>query len=645
MSITANSKRWEILHSLWIGWTFTLGFFNWIAFIYAGVRVQRWKWILWGVFYSVPFAIGMATPVTEEGSGWRGDLWVGVLLITWVVSIFHAFIIRKDYLTRLETLQSKKNQKHQYSRVKTPNQMLPEQNAYDAEQYQNSTDYVAEEPNIPADKQDLPLSSNINTLIPYRELFEICVKYVSDGYYVDGTIPNKKLDNARAHFPIPDGERIVALVDTTVFGSSKTGLAICEGGIYWRNDWTTKTNRTFLSWKEFSQSTLESESKPSSTVELAEGSILNLSGSSFKESDVVKLLFDIQSLAKTVERNRSKVIANDEVNVSEVTKRSAANNSAKKTNPPRETRESSKPLRKHTKGEDVKSEEVLYSNVQTVPSNYPIPLTYSYRLVEAEFETLRVLKETYRSAEGLTAFLTSLVLAITETHTGGVRRKLLSSWSGKGATFGDWLALLEKIAHHIDREKGPLYRSVDKVLNSNEETFLREDLRWLLDKRNELHHSDLPVGEETDRLIEEARQRLNRCILETGPLWKHPLRVVLDYDAIRNSEDVLATCLDYSSDHPVGHKVQEKYHGVPKKQDLYILQDKDEWITLYPFISIHHCRHCHARETYFVDSWAGPGEEANLRSLERAHEEASHGIGKDLEQRLGLEGAIPKSDD
>lgn len=642
MSFTAKSKRWEILHSLWIGWTFTFGFFNWIAFIYVGVRVQRWKWILWGVFYSVPFAIGMATPVTEEGSGWTGDLWVGVLLITWIFSIVHAFVIRRDYLTRLETLQREKNQ-NKRSQAKTPNQMFPEQNTQGAEQHQHGVNH-AEEPSKPTNNQGQPLSSNKNTLIPHGELFEICVKYVSDGYYVDETIPKKKLNNARRHFPIPDGERVVALVDTTILGSSKTGLVICEGGIYWRNDWTTKTNRTFLSWKEFSQSTIESERMPSSTIELAEGSILNLSGSSFKKADATKLLLDIQSLAKTVERNRSKVIPSDEANVSEVTNRAATNNLAKKTNPTRKKSNSSKPPREYTKNEDIKSVEVPHSNAKAVPNNYPIPLTYSYRLVEAEFETLRILKETYRSAEGLTAFLTSLSLAITETPTGGVRKQLLNSWRGKGATFGNWLILLEKTAHHIDREKGPLYRSMDQVLNAKD-TFLLEDLHWLMDRRNELHHSDLPVGEETDRLIEEARRRLSRCILETGPLWKHPLRVVLDYDAIRNSEDVLATCLDYSSDHPVGHKVQERYHGVPKKQDLYILQNKDEWITLYPFISIHHCRHCHARETYFVDSWAGPGEEANLRSLERAHEEVSRGIGEDLGPRLGLESVTPKNDD
>lgn len=108
MSITAKGRRWELLHSLWIGWTFTLGFFNWIAFVYVGLRARRRQWIFWGAFYSVPFVVGMATPVTEEDSGWTGSLWVSVLLITWLISIVHAFVIRKEYLLCLEALQQQK---------------------------------------------------------------------------------------------------------------------------------------------------------------------------------------------------------------------------------------------------------------------------------------------------------------------------------------------------------------------------------------------------------------------------------------------------------------------------------------------------------------------------------------------------------
>jgi hypothetical protein len=93
--------------------------------------------------------------------------------------------------------------------------------------------------------------------------------------------------------------------------------------------------------------------------------------------------------------------------------------------------------------------------------------------------------------------------------------------------------------------------------------------------------------------------------------------------------------LDFSGDHPVGPKVQERYHGIPKKQDLYVLQDGRQWISLYPFIAVHYCPHCNARETYFVDAWQGPGDEANLRSFERSHEEASEEIGKELTLRLG----------
>jgi hypothetical protein len=159
-------------------------------------------------------------------------------------------------------------------------------------------------------------------------------------------------------------------------------------------------------------------------------------------------------------------------------------------------------------------------------------------------------------------------------------------------------------------------------------------MRWLLDQRNEIHHGTLPVGNKADRLVEEVRRKFELCISETAPLWQHPLRLVLDYDAARHSDYVIATCLDFSQDHPVGRKVQEEYQEIPKKQDLYILQNGIEWVSLYPFISVQHCPYCQSRETYFVDAWKGPGEEANLRSFERAHEEISEEVGQELKRGL-----------
>lgn len=564
--------------------------------------------------------------VVTDLNGSLGNIIIVLTLLFGVVGIIHAFKIREEYLIKLATLQQ--GIKGSWF---VNNHQPPEQSSQNSSNKGSSEMYT--EPKSPSpSKKDI--------LIPYGELLEICVKYISDGYFVDEAIPTRKLSNARQYFPVPDTERVIALIDTTIFGSNKLGLAICESGLYWRNDWTVKTNRNFLSWSEFAVSSIASERKPSSTIQLAEGSILNLSGSSFKKDEAAGLLRQMQTLSRTVvERSYESVAPVQESSVgkemlrSEAEKRPEENSTLSKQS--RNPSPSVVPTPTSKRVDDTYQKKARSSESFTL-SNYPIPLAYSYRLVEAEFETIRVLKEVYRSSEVLTAFLASLSLALIESPTNSIRKELLNSWRGKGATFGNWFHILEKSTRRIDLERGSLYSSMGQLLDTGDESSFRERMHWLIDRRNELHHSDLPVGVETDRLIAEARECLEQCIVETEPIWQNPLRLVLDYDAIRNSDYVVATCLDYSGDHPIGRKVQENYRGVPKKQDIYILQNESEWIPLYPYISVHYCRHCNTRETYFIDSWAGPGEKAHLRSIERGHEEESSEIGQDLELRLGL---------
>jgi hypothetical protein len=104
MAVTSRGKSWEILHSLWIGWTFTLGFFNWVAFLYVGLRARQKKWIFWSLFYAVPFTLAMLTP---DLNGFVGDLIVFLTVALGVAGIVHAFRIREEYLIRLATLQQK----------------------------------------------------------------------------------------------------------------------------------------------------------------------------------------------------------------------------------------------------------------------------------------------------------------------------------------------------------------------------------------------------------------------------------------------------------------------------------------------------------------------------------------------------------
>lgn len=65
-----------------------------------------------------------------------------------------------------------------------------------------------------------------------EEIKAICSKYGGAGFFLE-PVPEKKLRNARSSFPLDEDCRVLAFVDTTVFGSGKNGMAICEDGLYW----------------------------------------------------------------------------------------------------------------------------------------------------------------------------------------------------------------------------------------------------------------------------------------------------------------------------------------------------------------------------------------------------------------------------
>lgn len=89
-----------------------------------------------------------------------------------------------------------------------------------------------------------------------RELFYKGIeKTISDSqqqaFYTGVSIPDKKIGNARAVFPIPADEYVLGLTDTTLFGSGKTGLAITKWGLRWKNGGSTPTNTSFIAWEDF----------------------------------------------------------------------------------------------------------------------------------------------------------------------------------------------------------------------------------------------------------------------------------------------------------------------------------------------------------------------------------------------------------
>ncbi len=109
-SLTSRSKRWDLLHSLWVGWTFTLGFFSWAAFLYIGVRARQRRWIVWGLLYSIPFVYELAARASttfwprEWDHSWEGTVITLLYPVVMALSIYHALRVRKEYLVRLDSL-------------------------------------------------------------------------------------------------------------------------------------------------------------------------------------------------------------------------------------------------------------------------------------------------------------------------------------------------------------------------------------------------------------------------------------------------------------------------------------------------------------------------------------------------------------
>lgn len=150
-------------------------------------------------------------------------------------------------------------------------------------------------------------------LLTYDEVFDICKYYDGDGYYIEEMLPDKIRQRIYSSYGVPAEERIIAFINSTVFSSGKYGLAICESGIYWKNDWSTPTSRTYLAWWELAGQDIRVKNKYA--IDLGGGLVFNMAGSAFLQKDAVVLMNQLRRLAEqAVNRLAEKARANRQMN-------------------------------------------------------------------------------------------------------------------------------------------------------------------------------------------------------------------------------------------------------------------------------------------------------------------------------------------
>lgn len=98
--ITVRGKKWERKNSLWVIWSF-FGFSS-ISFLNIGIKAKEKKWIITGIIYFVVLWGGMiiAGDMPEKA----GEILADAMMILYIVSIVHPFLVRKSYLKKYDMI-------------------------------------------------------------------------------------------------------------------------------------------------------------------------------------------------------------------------------------------------------------------------------------------------------------------------------------------------------------------------------------------------------------------------------------------------------------------------------------------------------------------------------------------------------------
>jgi hypothetical protein len=92
-----RTRGWWVLATL-----VPFGLGSWAGFAYAARRAHNPRWYAWAAVYGVLSLGGFAlNGETAEDSVWS-DIAAALLILPWLVAIGHAFVVRPDYVRRVE---------------------------------------------------------------------------------------------------------------------------------------------------------------------------------------------------------------------------------------------------------------------------------------------------------------------------------------------------------------------------------------------------------------------------------------------------------------------------------------------------------------------------------------------------------------
>ena len=261
---------------------------------------------------------------------------------------------------------------------------------------------------------------------------------------------------------------------------------------------------------------------------------------------------------------------------------------------------------------------------------YPFPIAYGFRLLESNVHPTELYREQLRVAENLLAFLGSISLALLqEQDRQKTKFDFQKYWQG-GISPGHWKEIIGFSGKVFATYKDdPLAEHIHRLNIFTDKKGFGKDVAALCKAKNDFKHDRGPtVEKEIFQATQDTQERLRRCMEALAFFTEYRIRQVLDVNPSRRGSEITLICLPFIGDHPGFTQEKIISHKALPKNDLFLDAGRQEWVSLYPFITATACSSCKTRETHFIDKW--DKDTAYLKSFERGHPETCCEIAEEL---------------
>ena len=185
------------------------------------------------------------------------------------------------------------------------------------------------------------------------------------------------------------------------------------------------------------------------------------------------------------------------------------------------------------------------SMLARIADTYPLPVAYSWSLLQGIWDPRDRYREQLRHAENMLAFLGSVSLAILDDKDyERAKLDLKVPWQG-GISFGARKLIVQRSAKVFRTyENHPLATDIRKLNIGSEAKGFGADIAALISARNDFHHGrGSGMEEEVAEASDEAGEKLQRCMEALSFFTKYPIRLVQDFDVDQRNDDFVLKCL------------------------------------------------------------------------------------------------------